>query len=77
MRTKVPNASGRHMPTYDSCLVTLTGLLLRALPRLAHSSLRVRTRAGNVCVLCIYLLALHHSRGSLVSRHTRLAFLRA
>ena len=67
----------RNVPTYDSCrLVTLKGLVLRVLPRLAHSSLRVRTRAGTVCVLGIYLLALHHSRGSLVSRHSRLAFLR-
>ena len=71
------SAGACHVPTYDSCrLVTLTGLLLRVLPRLAHSSLRVRTRAGNVCVLGIYLLALHHSRGSLVSRYSRLAFLR-
>ena len=47
VRTKVANASGRHMPTYDSCLVTLTGLVLRVLPRLA---LRVRTRATYACL---------------------------
>ena len=47
VRTKVGNASGRHMPTYDSCLVTLTGLVLRVLPRLA---LRVRTRATYACL---------------------------
>ena len=53
------SAGACHVPTYDSCrLVTLTGLVLHVLPRLAHSSLCVRTRAGNVCVLGIYLLAL-------------------
>ena len=29
-----------------------------------------RAHTGNVCVLGIYLLALHHSRGSLASRHS-------
>ena len=73
VRTKVGNASGRHMPTYDSCLVTLTGLVLRVLPRHPRTT---RAHTGNVCVLGIYLLALHHSRGSLVSTYSRLAFLR-
>ena len=68
VRTKVANASGRHMPTYDSCLVTLTGLVLRVLPRHPRTT---RAHTGNVCVLGIYLLALHHSRGSLVSRQTQ------
>ena len=72
VRTKVGNASGRHMPTYDSCLVTLTGLVLRVLPRHPRTT---RAHTGNVCVLGIYLLALHHSRGSLVSRYSRLACL--
>ena len=73
MRTKVGNAIGRHMSTYDSCLVTLTGLVLRVLPRHPRTT---RAHTGNVCVLGIYLLALHHSRGSLVSTYSRLAFLR-
>ena len=72
--TKVVNASRRHVPTYDSCrLVTLTGLVLRVLPRHPRTT---RAHTGNVCVLGIYLLALHHSRGSLVSTYSRLAFLR-
>ena len=65
MRTKVPNASGRHMPTYDSCLVTLTGLVLRVLPRLA---LRVRTRATYACLASTCWLSI--TLGALLSADT-------
>ena len=46
------NANGRHMPTCDSCLVTLTGLVLRVLPRHPRTT---RAHTGNVCVLGILL----------------------
>ena len=65
VRTKVPNASGRHMPTYDSCLVTLTGLVLRVLPRLA---LRVRTRATYACLASTCWLSI--TLGALLSADT-------
>ena len=67
VRTKV-RASGRHMATYDSCLVTLTGLVLRVLPRLAHSSLRVRTRATYACLASTYWLSI--TLGALLSADT-------
>jgi len=59
------NASGRHMPTYDSCLVTLTGLVLRVLPRLA---LRVRTRATYACLASTCWLSI--TLGALLSADT-------
>ena len=65
VRTKVGNASGRHMPTYDSCLVTLTGLVLRVLPRLA---LRVRTRATYACLASTCWLSI--TLGALLSADT-------
>ena len=65
VRTKVANASGRHMPTYDSCLVTLTGLVLRVLPRLA---LRVRTRATYACLASTCWLSI--TLGALLSADT-------
>ena len=68
VRTKVANASGRHMPTYDSCLVTLTGLVLRVLPRLA---LRVRTRATYACLASTCWLSI--TLGALLSADSRLA----
>ena len=67
VRTKV-RASGRHMATYDSCLVTLTGLVLRVLPRLAHSSLRVRTRATYACLASTCWLSI--TLGALLSADT-------
>ena len=64
--TKVVNASGRHVPTYDSCrLVTLTGLVLRVLPRLA---LRVRTRATYACLASTCWLSI--TLGALLSADT-------
>ena len=63
VRTK-GNAS-RHMPTYDSCLVTLTGLVLRVLPRLA---LRVRTRATYACLASTCWLSI--TLGALLSADT-------
>ena len=64
MRTKVWNASG-DIPTYDSCLVTLTGLVLRVLPRLA---LRVRTRATYACLASTCWLSI--TLGALLSAET-------
>ena len=64
VRTKV-RASGRHMATYDSCLVTLTGLVLRVLPRLA---LRVRTRATYACLASTCWLSI--TLGALLSADT-------
>ena len=65
VRTKVANASCRHLPTYDSCLVTLTGLVLRVLPRLA---LRVRTRATYACLASTCWLSI--TLGALLSADT-------
>ena len=65
VRTKVGNAIGRHMSTYDSCLVTLTGLVLRVLPRLA---LRVRTRATYACLASTCWLSI--TLGALLSAET-------
>ena len=53
------------MPTYDSCLVTLTGLVLRVLPRLA---LRVRTRATYACLASTCWLSI--TLGALLSADT-------
>ena len=64
VRTKVWNASG-DIPTYDSCLVTLTGLVLRVLPRLA---LRVRTRATYACLASTCWLSI--TLGALLSAET-------